>query len=60
MKKHIGQLYLALAVSIWGGIYVMSKMVLTVIQRLELVWLRYLVALVTLIIVGFLLTNPGI
>jgi drug/metabolite transporter (DMT)-like permease len=51
-KTYLGQLYLALAASIWGGMYVVSKMVLAVIQPLELVWLRYVVALFTLFIIG--------
>lgn len=53
IKTYLGQVYLALAASIWGGMYVVSKFVLEVIQPLELVWLRYLVALVTLASVGF-------
>jgi len=52
IKTYLGQIYLALAASIWGGMYVVSKIVLTVIQPLELVWLRYLVALFTLALVG--------
>lgn len=53
IKTYLGQVYLALAASIWGGMYVVSKIVLEVIQPLELVWLRYLVALVTLAVLGF-------
>lgn len=53
VKTYIGQVYLALAASIWGGMYVVSKIVLAVIQPLELVWLRYLVALFTLAIIVF-------
>ena len=52
LKTYLGQIYLALAASIWGGMYVVSKAVLAVIQPLELVWLRYLVALVALGIMG--------
>lgn len=51
-KKFLGPLCLALAASIWGGMYVVSKVVLTVIPPLELVWIRYLVALLTLSIIG--------
>lgn len=39
---------MALAASIWGGMYVVSKIVLVTIQPLALVWLRYVTALVTL------------
>ena len=52
LKTYLGQIYLALAASIWGGMYVVSKAVLAVIQPLELVWLRYLVALAALGIMG--------
>lgn len=48
-KNHLGSIYLALASIIWGGMYVVSKVLLTVIPPLELVWLRYIVALITLI-----------
>lgn len=53
MKNYLGPIYLTLAASIWGGMYVVSKMVLAIIPPLELVWLRYLVALFTLVICGF-------
>ncbi|MBP1765314.1 MAG: protein of unknown function transrane [Firmicutes bacterium] len=48
MKKYLGPLYLTLAASIWGGVYVVSKVVLEVLPALELVWIRYVIALVTL------------
>lgn len=48
IKNYAGQLYLTLAASIWGGMYVVSKVVLAVLSPIELVWLRYLVALLTL------------
>ena len=50
----IGSLYLIIASSIWGGMYVVVKTVVSVIPPLELVWMRYLVALLTLGIIGFL------
>lgn len=40
---------MALAASIWGGMYVVSKMVLAAVQPLTLVWLRYIVALAALV-----------
>ncbi|MEH7331701.1 DMT family transporter [Neobacillus drentensis] len=49
----LGSLFLILASSIWGGMYVVVKVVVAVIAPLELVWLRYLVAIVALLIVGF-------
>lgn len=50
----LGSLYLILASSIWGGMYVVVKVLVSVIPPLELVWLRYLVAIVTLLMVGFI------
>ncbi|MHB1682354.1 MAG: DMT family transporter [Bacilli bacterium] len=50
----LGGLYLGLAASIWGGMYVVSKVVLQVIAPLELVWLRFVVALVFLTGMGVL------
>jgi drug/metabolite transporter (DMT)-like permease len=52
-KNQLGSIYLATAATIWGGMYVVSKVVLTVIAPLELVWLRYIVALITLGALGF-------
>lgn len=55
MKKSIiGSIYLTLASSIWGGMYVVVKVVVAVIPPLELVWIRYLIAIVALVIIGFL------
>jgi len=51
--RALGGLYLGLAASIWGGMYVVSKVVLQVIAPLELVWLRFVVAL-------FFLTGMGV
>lgn len=49
----LGSLYLILASSIWGGMYVVVKIVVAVIPPLELVWLRYLIAILTLLLIGF-------
>lgn len=49
----LGSIYLALAASIWGGMYVVVKVVVSVIPPLELVWLRYIVAIIALLIIGF-------
>lgn len=48
----LGSIYLALAASIWGGMYVVVKVVVSVIPPLELVWMRYLVAFAVLLIIG--------
>ncbi|WP_338452604.1 DMT family transporter [Niallia oryzisoli] len=50
----LGSLYLILASSIWGGMYVVVKVVVSVIPPLELVWMRYLVAIVALLVIGFI------
>ncbi len=47
-SRYLGGLYMASAASIWGGMYVVSKVVLTTVQPLALVWVRYVVALVAL------------
>ena len=52
LKEYIGPAYLTIAASILGGMYVVSKVVLDIVPPLELVWLRYLVALAALIFVG--------
>ncbi|MFD0681222.1 MULTISPECIES: DMT family transporter [unclassified Paenibacillus] len=51
-KTWLGSIYLALAASIWGGMYVVVKVVIQVIPPLELVWMRYLIAIVALFAVG--------
>lgn len=48
----LGSIYLALASSIWGGMYVVVKVVVSVIPPLELVWMRYLVAIIALFLIG--------
>ncbi|OIK11799.1 hypothetical protein BIV60_17490 [Bacillus sp. MUM 116] len=50
----LGSLYLILASSIWGGMFVVVKVVVSVIPPLELVWLRYLVAIFALLIIGLI------
>lgn len=55
MKSNwLGSIYLALAASIWGGMYVVVKIVVSVIPPLELVWMRYVVALVALFVIGLI------
>lgn len=50
-NKVLGSILLGVAASIWGGTFVAVKMVVGQIHPLQLVWLRYLVALIFL--VGF-------
>lgn len=47
-SRYLGGLYMALAASIWGGMYVVSKILLTTVQPMGLVWLRYVIALIAL------------
>lgn len=55
MKNTIlGSIFLALASSIWGGMYVVVKIVVSVIPPLELVWMRYVVAIVALLVIGLI------
>ncbi|GED71845.1 hypothetical protein BRE01_55470 [Brevibacillus reuszeri] len=48
----LGSFYLSLAASIWGGMYVVVKVVVDVVPPLELVWLRYVIALFALLLIG--------
>jgi len=48
----LGSLYLSLAASIWGGMYVVVKVVVDTVPPLELVWLRYMIAIIALFIIG--------
>ncbi|MED3728345.1 DMT family transporter [Priestia endophytica] len=50
----LGSIYLALAASIWGGMYVVVKVVVDVIPPLELVWMRYLIAIFALFVIGLI------
>ncbi|WP_025686223.1 DMT family transporter [Paenibacillus maysiensis] len=55
MKNNtLGAIYLALAASIWGGMYIVVKVVVAVIPPLELVWMRYVVAIIALLVIGFI------
>ncbi|GEC91663.1 DMT family transporter [Brevibacillus brevis] len=50
----LGSLYLSLAASIWGAMYVVVKVVVDIVPPLELVWLRYVIALLALLMIGVL------
>ncbi|WP_445613984.1 DMT family transporter [Geobacillus sp. YF-1] len=53
MKQPVlASIYLSLAAGIWGGMYVVSKYVLDYIPPLTLVWLRYGVALIALVLIA--------
>ncbi len=46
--KYLGALYLSIAASIWGGLFVVVRLVVPFIPPVPLVWLRYAVAAVVL------------
>jgi len=48
----LGSLYLSLAASIWGGMYVVVKHVVDFVPPLELVWIRYVIAILALLFIG--------
>ena len=52
--RYVGGIFMALAASIWGGSYVVSKIVLEDVPPLALLWLRYVVALVVLLVAAIL------
>lgn len=53
-KSLLGSLLLSLSASIWGGMFVVVKIVVNYIPPVELVLLRYLVAIVILVLVSWL------
>ncbi|GAF66930.1 drug/metabolite exporter [Bacillus sp. TS-2] len=58
MKRTLlGSLFLIGASSIWGGMYVVVKILVTYIPPLELVWMRYLIAVFALLIIGLITRN---
>lgn len=50
----LGSLYLSLAASIWGGMYVVVKYVVDVVPPRELVWIRYVIAVIALLLIGII------
>lgn len=52
-NKIVGAVFLSLAASIWGAMYVVVKVVVEVVPPLELVWMRYVIAVMTLAMIGF-------
>ncbi|MCF6092613.1 EamA family transporter [Microaerobacter geothermalis] len=50
MRLWLGTLCLSLAAAIWGGVYVVSKYVMEYIPPLTLLWIRYVIAVVTLVL----------
>lgn len=54
-NKVIGASFLSLAASIWGAMYVVVKVVVDVVPPLELVWIRYLIAVMALGMIGIIM-----
>lgn len=52
-KRLLGSLYLAVAASIWGGMFVAVKIAVVYIPPIPLVWMRFLIAIVVLMGVAF-------
>ncbi|RXY99889.1 EamA family transporter [Fictibacillus sp. S7] len=50
----LGSIYLILTSSIWGAMYAVVKVVVEVIPPLELVWMRYVVVILALLIIGLI------
>ncbi|WP_333887751.1 DMT family transporter [Clostridium sp.] len=50
-EKLLGSLYLFLAASIWGSMYVLSKYILEFVSPITLLWIRYVIAFVVLFII---------
>ncbi|WP_225208990.1 EamA family transporter [Limosilactobacillus walteri] len=49
-NKVVGSLLLSIAASIWGGMFVVVKSIVTIIPPIELVWCRYVVAILFLLL----------
>lgn len=47
-KRLLGSIYLALAASIWGGMFVAVKIAVVYIPPIPLVWMRFLIAIIVL------------
>lgn len=53
-KKVLGSVLLSMSACIWGGMFVVVKMIVDEIHPIQLVWLRYLIAIIFLIIFSLL------
>lgn len=48
-KKVLGSILLSVSACIWGGMFVVVKMIVGEIHPIQLVWLRYLIAMIFLV-----------
>lgn len=53
-KKVLGSVLLSMSACIWGGMFVVVKMIVDEIHPIQLVWLRYLIAIIFLMIFSLL------
>lgn len=53
-KKIVGAALLSLSACIWGGMFVVVKLVVSSVPPVELVWLRYLIAVVVLMLISLI------
>lgn len=53
-KKVLGSVLLSMSACIWGGMFVIVKMIVDEIHPIQLVWLRYLIAIIFLMIFSLL------
>ncbi len=52
-NRLLGSIFLTIAASVWGGMFVAVRIAVVYIPPIPLVWMRYLTALVVLLIVAF-------
>ena len=53
-QKMIGIMCLSIAASLWGGMYIVVKIIVDTVQPVELVWIRFFLAAITLGTIGIL------
>lgn len=53
-KKVLGSILLSVSACVWGGMFVVVKMIVDEIHPIQLVWLRYLIAIVFLTVFSLL------
>lgn len=53
-KKVLGSVLLSMSACIWGGMFVVVKIIVDEIHPIQLVWLRYLIAIIFLMIFSLL------
>jgi EamA-like transporter family. len=59
-NKLVGSILLSVAACIWGGTFVAVKVIVSQVHPLQLVWLRYAVAIVFLVGFSIIKKKSGI